>query len=177
MIILDGIARHPYHENDFQNHNGAAELENLLQRIDDEILAAGGKRSKSRSRIIREFFLSGRHVTIEELTRTVRGGAPGTGAATVYRTLKLLEKMGFAKELDFGDGAKRYESNLAAHHDHLVCRTCGVVMEFEDEGIEAMQEQVARKHGFHPVAHRLEIYGYCRSCRPETRRRERKVAR
>ena len=139
-------------------------MQRLLKRIDREILAAGGKRSRSRAVVIEGFFRARNHVTVEQLTHSVRESAPGIGSVTVYRTLKLLERLGYAKELDFGEGARRYESNLSPHHDHLVCRQCGTVIEFEDREIEDLQVLVTRRHGFHPTAHRLEIYGFCRSC-------------
>jgi len=78
-------------------------LKRLLERIDREILASGGKRSRSRAIVIEGFFRARDHVTIEDLTRSVRESAPGIGAVTVYRTLKLLERLGYAKELDFGE--------------------------------------------------------------------------
>ncbi|HEY5461307.1 MAG TPA: transcriptional repressor [Deferrimonas sp.] len=139
-------------------------MKRLLERIDREILSVGGKRSRSRAIVIEGFFRARDHVTIEELTRSVREGAPGIGAVTVYRALKLLERLGYANELDFGEGARRYESNLSPHHDHLVCRQCGTVIEFEDKQIENLQDLVTRRHGFHPTAHRLEIFGFCRKC-------------
>lgn len=139
-------------------------MDNLIRRIDTEIAAAGGKRSRSRARIIEVFFTAGGHFTVEELTRAVRRRNRGVGAATVYRTLKLLARLGYADELDFGESARRYESTLAAHHDHLVCRECGAVSEFKDKRIETLQELVARRHGFRPTTHRLAIYGYCRLC-------------
>jgi len=141
-------------------------LETLLQRINSEIAAIGGKRSKSRARVIEVFFRTGTHVTVEELTHAVRKRNRSVGSATVYRTVKLLARLGYAKELDFGDGLKRYESNLVAHHDHLVCQECGVVSEFKEPRIETLQEQVAKEHGFLPTMHRLDIYGYCRQCAP-----------
>jgi Fur family transcriptional regulator, ferric uptake regulator len=149
-------------------------VERLLQRIDREILAAGGKRSKSRATVMERFFRTRDHVTVEELARAVRETSPRVGTVTVYRTLKLLARMGYAKELDFGEGMRRYESNLASHHDHLVCTACGAVIEFEEPGIEKLQERVTRRHGFHPSAHRLEIFGRCRKCVPPApeRRRE-----
>jgi Fur family ferric uptake transcriptional regulator len=163
---LTGAAAGTYYENEFQHQKWSATrpLKRLLERIDREILAAGGKRSRSRAVVIEGFFRAREHVTIEELTRSVRENAPGIGAVTVYRTLKLLERLGYAKELDFGEGARRYESNLSPHHDHLVCRRCGTVIEFEDSEIENLQDLVTRRHGFHPTAHRLEIYGFCRKC-------------
>jgi len=114
--------------------------------------------------VIETFFRGRTHVTVEELARAVREGSPGVGNVTVYRTLKLLSRMGYVKELDFGDGARRYESNLSAHHDHLVCTVCGKVIEFEDHEIEKLQNLVTRRHGFLPEAHRLEIFGRCRRC-------------
>ncbi len=141
-----------------------ARMETLLRRIDTEIAAGGGKRSKSRSRVIELFFRSGTHVTVEELTRTARRRNRNIGAATVYRTLKLLARLGYATEHDFGEGVRRYESNLSPHHDHLVCRRCGAVSEFKEPEIETLQGEVARRHGFRPTSHRLDIYGYCRSC-------------
>ena len=139
-------------------------MESLLQRIDRQIAAIGGKRSRSRAEVIEVFFRAGSHVTIDELARAVRKRNRTVGYATVYRTVKLLERLDYAKELDFGDGQKRYESNLVAHHDHLVCRECGQVFEFKEPRIETLQEQVAKKHGFFPTMHRLDIYGYCRKC-------------
>ncbi len=141
-------------------------MERLLRRIDEEIASSGGKRSKSRAQIMGTFFRSHRHLTVDELTRKVRLKNRNIGAATVYRTLKLLARMGYAKELDFGEGVKRYESSLTSHHDHLVCTSCGDVLEFEEPGIEMLQEEVAKRHGFSPTMHRLAIYGYCRGCGP-----------
>jgi len=141
-------------------------LEALLEQIDSEIAAIGGKRSKSRTQVIEALFRAGTHVTVEELTHAVRKRNRSVGYATVYRTVKLLARLDYVKELDFGDGQKRYESNLVAHHDHLVCQECGSVSEFKEPKIESLQEQVARKHGFRPTMHRLDIYGYCRRCVP-----------
>lgn len=141
-------------------------MQRLLRQIDSEITALGGKRSKSRERIIEAFFRMKSHVTVEGLTRIVRETHRGTGGATVYRTLKLLARLGYAREVDFGEGMRRYESSLAAHHDHLVCMTCGAVSEFEQPDIEELQDEVARRHGFVATRHRLEIYGYCGNCRP-----------
>lgn len=146
-------------------------MESLLQRIDRQIVAIGGKRSRSRAEVIEAFFRAETHVTIDELARAVRKRNRSVGVATVYRTVKLLARLDYAKELDFGDGLKRYESNLVGHHDHLVCRECGEVSEFKEPRIETLQEQVAKRHGFFPTMHRLDIYGFCRKCAPGDQRK------
>ncbi|MEM9108109.1 MAG: transcriptional repressor, partial [Pseudomonadota bacterium] len=57
------------------------------------------------------------------------------------------------------DGRSRYETVSDEHHDHLIDLKSGKVIEFQSEEIEALQEKIARKHGFKLVDHRLELYG------------------
>jgi Fur family transcriptional regulator, ferric uptake regulator len=85
--------------------------------------------------------------------------------ATVYRTMKLLSECGLAHARNFGDGQTRYEAAIGRHHhDHLICTQCGTIIEFENNRIEALQEMVARRHGFRVTSHKMELYGLCRSC-------------
>ncbi|UCF96065.1 MAG: transcriptional repressor [Spirochaetaceae bacterium] len=106
-----------------------------------------------------------RHIDAAELHHAVNHRFPGIGRATIYRTLQLLRDRGLVAEREFGDGLRRYEFRRASHHDHLVCLLCGRVLEFEEASIEALQEQVASRHGFEVLRHRLELYGHCRNCR------------
>jgi Fur family ferric uptake transcriptional regulator len=109
-----------------------------------------------------EQFLRGRdHVSIDELLAKVRKRQPRVGYATVYRTLKLLVDAGLAVERQFGDGQARFEV-VGDHHDHLICVSCGVILEFEDPEIERLQEKIAlRLGGFRVLRHRHELYGQC----------------
>jgi Fur family ferric uptake transcriptional regulator len=112
------------------------------------------------------FFASDGHLSIEELLDEVRLKEPRIGYATVYRTLKLLKECGLAFERHFGDGVSRYEVAWSnEHHDHLICVECEKIIEFEDDDIEVLQHQVAAKHGFKLVRHKLELYGVCPDCR------------
>ena len=62
----------------------------------------------------------------------------------------------------FGPGQTLYEvAEGRAHHDHLICDSCGFIMEFENDEIEALQERVARRFGFNITRHRHEIFGLC----------------
>jgi Fur family ferric uptake transcriptional regulator len=112
--------------------------------------------------VIVEMFLRTReHVSIDELLGKVRKRQPKVGYATVYRTLKLLVDSGLAVERQFGDGQARYEV-VGDHHDHLICMKCGLILEFEDDEIERLQERIAaRLGGFTVLRHRHELYGLC----------------
>ncbi len=125
----------------------------------------GLKSTDQRRLIIETFFQAQRHVSIEDLRSLARAVDPRIGYATVYRTLKLLADCGVALERRFDDGLTRYElADDEAHHDHLICLECGDIAEFHDPRIEALQEEVARRHGFELTMHKHEMYGRCARC-------------
>ena len=131
-----------------------------------EYLAGQGLRSTSqRDTILGVFVDAGRHVSAEELYALVKKSHQGVGYATVYRTLKLLADAGLAEERRFEDGFTRYEYRATdGHHDHLICTRCGRIIEFENERIEQLQQDVARKNRFLVQSHKLELYGLCAAC-------------
>ena len=114
-----------------------------------------------REAIVDQFFRTRDHISIDELLSRVRRRAPKVGYATVYRTLKLLVESGLAVERQFGDGQARFEV-IGDHHDHLICTKCGLILEFEDDEIERLQDKIAlRLGGFTVLRHRHELYGVC----------------
>ena len=125
----------------------------------------GLKSTRQRSLIIDTFFELQGHLSVEELWSKVRQSDNKVSVATVYRTMKLLSECGLAHARNFGDGQTRYEAAIGRHHhDHLICTRCGTIVEFENDRIEAMQDAVARKHGFKVTSHKMELYGLCRNC-------------
>lgn len=83
---------------------------------------------------------------------------PNISIATVYRTVKLFEEAGVTQRHDFGDGRARYEEATSEHHDHLIDLKSGKVIEFTNDEIEKLQNEIARKLGYKLVDHRLELY-------------------
>lgn len=147
--------------------SGTAEhdVEQLRARL-NEYMAKHGLRSTEQRRVVTEmFFATDGHLSIEDLLDRVRVAEPRIGYATVYRTLKLLKECGLAFERHFGDGVSRYEVAWEdEHHDHLICTECEKIIEFEDDAIEKLQHEVAARHGFTLVRHKLELYGVCPDC-------------
>ena len=126
----------------------------------------GLKTSRQRELIADVFFAAGGHLSIDELLERVKKNDARVGQATVYRTMKLLTRAGLAEARQFGDGHTRYEPALEAteHHDHLICTSCGKIVEFHNAQIESLQSRVASKHGFLVSHHKMELYGLCASC-------------
>jgi Fur family ferric uptake transcriptional regulator len=129
-------------------------------------LSGQGLRSTTqRDKILKIFVDAGKHLSAEELYLRVKETHSGIGYATVYRTLKLLAEAGLADERRFEDGFTRYEFKATGnHHDHLICTQCGTILEFENERIEVLQQNVARKNRFMVQNHKLELYGICARC-------------
>ena len=118
-----------------------------------------------REAIVDQFLKTQEHISIEELLARVRKRHAKVGYATVYRTLKLLVDSGLAIERQFGDGQARFEV-VGEHHDHLICAKCGLILEFEDDEIERLQERIAQRlGGFSVIRHRHELYALCPKAR------------
>lgn len=137
-----------------------------LEALRDYIAENGLKSSRQRELIADVFFRAGGHLRVEDLLDRVREIDPKIGQATVYRTMKLLTQCGLAEAHQFGDGHTRYEpvDEPEEHHDHLICDSCGRIVEFFSPRIEELQDEIAKKHGFRVTNHRMELYGICKDC-------------
>ncbi|SFO39461.1 Fur family transcriptional regulator, ferric uptake regulator [Cohaesibacter marisflavi] len=126
----------------------------------EELCAKSGMRMTEQRRIIARVLDSAiDHPDVEELyARSVKIDS-NISISTVYRTVKLFEDSGIIERHDFRDGRSRYETITEEHHDHLIDLRTGKVIEFRDEEIERLQQEVARRLGFKLVDHRLELYG------------------
>lgn len=130
-----------------------------------------GLRSTGQRRVIIDtFFKAAEHITLDQLLKLVRSVDGRIGYATVYRTMKMLADGGIVHERKFGDGFTRYElADDQAHHDHLICLSCGSITEFEEPLIEELQQRVAARYDFEVTEHKHELYGLCSACRGKRR--------
>lgn len=129
------------------------------------IQKAGLKRTSQRDLILDVFLRTEEHLSSEDLYNLVKKEDPSIGQTTVYRTLKLLTEAGLAREVRFGDGRTHYEHNYNhEHHDHMICVECGKIIEFFSPQLEAIQDEMAEKHGFEMTSHSLRMWGYCKEC-------------
>ena len=77
---------------------------------------------------------------------------------------------GVVGKLRIGEAGYRFERLHAGdHHDHLICDQCGRVIEFFEPRIEALQDEVAARHGFVLLSHNHQMRGICKRCRPRSK--------
>ncbi len=134
----------------------SADTQTIIEQL---CLEKGLKMTGQRRIIARVLSESDDHPDVEMLHQRASALDDGISIATVYRTVRLFEESGILTRHDFGDGRSRYEEISDDHHDHLIDIDSGEVIEFTNEQIEKLQEEVARKLGFRLVDHRLELFG------------------
>jgi Fur family ferric uptake transcriptional regulator len=133
----------------------------LKERWRDYLAKQQLNTTQQREMIVDAFLRAHDHVSIDELLARVRRKNPRVGYATVYRTLRLLVDSGLATQRQFDEGQTRYEP-AGAHHDHLICVKCNLILEFENDAIEQLQEETARAlGGFQVLRHKHELYCLC----------------
>jgi len=105
------------------------------------------------------------HFDAEALLEFLRKRKKRVSRATLYRTLDHLREAGLVKVHRFGHGHSLYEHSVGRkHHDHMVCNRCGRVIEFVNDDIERLQEEMCRLHAFRSTSHVMEIFGVCAPC-------------
>jgi len=125
----------------------------------------GLRRTGQREKVLDVFLATERHVTVQELYDLVRKKHAGIGYATVARTIKLISESGLCRQVDFGDGAVRYEHKYNhEHHDHLVCLECGRFEEIYSPRLERLQRELVRRYNYTQHSHKLDIFGLCPQC-------------
>jgi Fur family ferric uptake transcriptional regulator len=140
--------------------------------VEKALRESGFRWTNPRALIVREALATHDHFTAEELLDLCRKKDPKVSRATVYRTLTVLEDKGFVEGLETGDGGRRFEHVLGhEHHDHMVCTECEKILEFRDDELERRQELAAKRVGFRIQRHSLRLYGTCKQCQQEQRKK------
>ncbi len=131
----------------------------MPHKIEKQCIEKGLRMTEQRRVIARVLSESTDHPDAEELHRRATALDNRISIATVYRTVRLFEEAGILERHDFRDGRSRYEEVPDEHHDHLIDLSTGAVVEFHDDEIERLQQEIARRLGYKLVDHRLELYG------------------
>ena len=99
------------------------------------------------------------HHDADKIYENIKSKNLNVSRATVYRTLDILAKNKFIRKLDVGDGRIRYEAKISRdHHDHMICLETGKIMEFYDEEIERLQDEIAKKLGYKVIRHSHQLF-------------------
>lgn len=137
------------------------------KRFQDYLGARRLRLTAQRRGIVDVAFTAGQHFTADQLLTWSRARDPSVSRATVYRTLRLLTESGLLRELNLGQDRKVYDPNYADRpdHNHITCRDCGRVVEFESGELAGLAARIGHKLGFDVVDQKLHIVGSCGALR------------
>lgn len=144
-----------------------------------EYLATRGKRlTKERTTIVEEVFATHEHFDADQLVSRLSQRTDGSrvSRSTVYRTLLSLVEAGLLRMVARSNDREVYEHDYGyPQHDHLICKKCGTLTEFQNDELSRTLDVVASMHGFRMTGHRLEVHGLCSACSQPPRLRHRKL--
>lgn len=103
------------------------------------------------------------HPTADTIYRELSDRFPNMSVATVYNNLRMFTKVGFVKEMKYGDASSRFDFATTEHY-HAVCEKCGKIEDVYYPGLEDVKSVTEELTGFKVYSHRMEIYGLCPNC-------------
>ncbi len=104
------------------------------------------------------------HISVDDVYRQVSADHPDVNVSTVYRTLDLLEELGFVRHTHFHGDPAQYQRTDEPPHQHLVCSRCGRDQELDLSVLQPLQDDLRRRYGFVADLTHTAIVGVCRSC-------------
>lgn len=136
--------------------------------LKSELNERGWRLTPQRETILQIFqdLPKGNHLSAEDLYNLLQAEGHAISLSTIYRTLKLMARMGILRELELAEGHKHYEINQPSphHHHHLICVKCNKTIEFKNDAILKTGTRTAQKEGYHLLDCQLMIHAICPAC-------------
>jgi Fur family transcriptional regulator, ferric uptake regulator len=128
-----------------------------------ELNAKGWRMTPQREVILNTFknLPEGQHLSAEDLYNRLKEQGEDISLSTIYRTVKMMARMGILRELELTEDHKHYEIKQSRphHHHHLVCVKTNAVIEFKNDKILEISQKVAEKYGYKVLDCQLMIIG------------------
>ena len=103
------------------------------------------------------------HLTANEVFVNAKALLPSISFATVYNSLRYLKEAGHIAEIQFGNGASRFD-RMTSRHDHAICTKCGTLVDIEMEHPQELVNMAAAYSNFKPESLEFTLRGLCPEC-------------
>lgn len=135
----------------------------------DEIISRlkldGHRITPARSKIVDLLTNSKEPLSAIDLIEAFHSVGMKVNKTTIYRELDFLIRNALLKEIEFGEGRKRYEIDTG-HHHHLICINCKKIEDVDLKAdLTAEEKRIEQETGFKVESHSLEFFGHCKNCR------------
>ncbi|WP_139365152.1 peroxide-responsive transcriptional repressor PerR [Litchfieldia alkalitelluris] len=136
---------------------------NELKDALDTLKETGVRITPQRHAILEYLINAMAHPTADDIYKALEGKFPNMSVATVYNNLRVFREVGLVKELNYGDASSRFDY-ITTDHYHVICESCGKMVDFHYPGLNEVEALAAHVTGFKVSHHRMEIYGECQDC-------------
>jgi|CXWL01.1.fsa_nt_gi Fur family peroxide stress response transcriptional regulator len=103
------------------------------------------------------------HLTASEVFAESKAKLPSISFATVYNSLRYLKDAGHIAEIQFGNGASRFDA-MTHRHDHALCTDCGALIDIDMELPQELVKRAAEYSQFKPESLEFTLRGKCPDC-------------
>ncbi len=105
------------------------------------------------------------HVSADYIAKCIKESGKNLSLAVVNEALDLLCRYGIAQKIMLNGKGILYEHlHVGMEHDHLLCTSCGKIVEFEDKKLHERTLELAKSLGFQPILHKITVLGLCPEC-------------
>ena len=119
--------------------------------------------TKQREVVLQVISESREHLTANGVFAQAKALLPSISFATVYNSLRFLKDAGHIAEIQFGNGASRFD-RMTSRHDHAMCTKCGKLVDIEMEHPQELVERAAAISNFKPEFLEFTLKGICPEC-------------
>lgn len=131
----------------------------------DQLREAGLRLTPQRAMVLDAIYHASGHLTADEVYERVRSSSPYVDLSTIYRTLQFLKQQGLIGELRLDGEPARYEAmRTGEEHHHALCTRCGCMLHIDPADLEALEQLLLEKYGFHTSLVHVLVPGLCAAC-------------
>lgn len=142
------------------------ETRDIVKDIFTSYLESNGyRKTQERYAIVDTIYSHNGHFDVESLYSEMKNKNYRVSRATIYNTIDLMADANLLIKHQFGDGVTQFERVFNyKQHDHMICTSCGKVIEFSDSRVDEIKDSVSNSYEFNINSHVLYFHGICKEC-------------